>query len=41
VVFRAGTSPEGLHIGVQIIARPWREDVVLAIARYLENTSES
>ena len=35
-VVRAGTSPEGLPIGVQIATRPWREDVALAIARYLE-----
>ena len=31
-VVRAGTSPENLPIGVQIVARPWREDVVLAVA---------
>lgn len=35
-VVRCGTSPEGLPIGVQIVARPWREDVALAIAHYLE-----
>lgn len=35
-VVRAGTSPEGLPIGVQIIARPWREDVALALARRIE-----
>ena len=35
-VVRGGTSPEGLPIGVQIVARPWREDVVLAVAQYLE-----
>jgi amidase len=35
-VVRAGTSPEGLPIGVQIVARPWREDVVLAVARHIE-----
>jgi amidase len=35
-VVRAGTSPEGLPIGVQIAVRPWREDVALAVARYLE-----
>ena len=33
---RVGTSPEGLPIGVQIAARPWREDVALALARALE-----
>ena len=36
-VVRGGTSPEGLPIGVQIVARPWREDVALAVAQHLEN----
>jgi amidase len=36
VVVRAGTSPDGLPIGVQVVARPWRDDVALAVARYLE-----
>ena len=36
VVVRAGTSPEGLPIGVQVVARPWREDVALAVAQQLE-----
>ncbi|HJY80876.1 MAG TPA: amidase family protein, partial [Candidatus Binatia bacterium] len=36
VVVRGGTSPEGLPIGVQVIARPWREDVALAVAQSLE-----
>jgi amidase len=35
-VVRAGTSPEGLPTGVQIVARPWREDIVLAVARHIE-----
>jgi amidase len=35
-VVRAGTSPEGLPIGVQVVARPWREDVALAVAQRLE-----
>jgi amidase len=35
-VVRVGTSAEGLPIGVQIIARKWREDVALAVARHLE-----
>ncbi len=35
-VVRAGTSRDGLPIGVQIAARPWREDVALAIAQALE-----
>lgn len=36
VVVRGGTSPEGLPIGVQIVARPWREDVALAAGKYIE-----
>ena len=36
-VVRDGTSPEGLPIGVQVIARPWREDVSLALAALLES----
>jgi amidase len=35
-VVRAGRSPEGLPIGVQIVARPWREDVALAVAAKIE-----
>lgn len=35
-VVRGGTSPEGLPIGVQVVARPWREDVALAVAQQLE-----
>ena len=35
-VVRAGTSPEGLPINVQIVARPWREDVVLAVLAHVE-----
>ena len=36
-VVRGGTSPEGLPIGIQIVGRPWREDVVLAVAHLLES----
>jgi amidase len=36
-VVRGGTSPEGLPIGLQIVARPWREDVALAVAQHLES----
>lgn len=36
VVVRCGTSDEGLPIGVQVIAKPWREDVALAVAKRLE-----
>jgi amidase len=33
---RCGTSSTGLPIGVQIAAAPWREDIVLGVARRLE-----
>jgi len=36
VVIRAGTDPDGLPIGVQILARPFREDQCLAVASWLE-----
>ena len=35
-VVRAGATPGGLPIGVQIAAGPWREDIVLALAACLE-----
>jgi amidase len=36
---RAGTSPEGTPIGVQLVAHPWREDVALAAARVVETAT--
>jgi len=39
VVVRGGTSADGLPIGVQLVARPWREDVALALAQVVEVTS--
>lgn len=33
---RVGTSPQGLPIGVQLVAAPWREDIVLAAAAFVE-----
>ena len=36
-VVRCGTSSDGLPIGVQVITRPWREDVSLAVAAFLES----
>ena len=36
VVIRAGTDPDGLPIGVQILSRPFREDQCLAVASWLE-----
>jgi amidase len=38
-VVRGGTSTEGLPIGVQISARPWREDVALALAAQTEKAT--
>jgi Asp-tRNA(Asn)/Glu-tRNA(Gln) amidotransferase A subunit family amidase len=35
-VVPAGLSKEGLPIGVQIVGRPWEEEVVLAVAAQLE-----
>ncbi len=35
-VIRAGTSPEGLPLGIQCVAQPWREDLSLAVAGQLE-----
>ena len=35
-VVRAGTSDTGLPIGIQIVGAPWREDVVLAVAKFVE-----
>jgi len=36
LVVPAGQSPEGLPIGVQIVGRPWQEELVLAVAAELE-----
>ncbi len=35
-VVRCGTSAEGLPLGLQVAAAPWREDVALALALRLE-----
>jgi amidase len=35
-VVRAGKTPDGLPVGVQIVGRPWRESQVLAVARRIE-----
>jgi amidase len=35
-VVRCGSTSSGLPIGVQIAAAPWREDLVLGVARRLE-----
>lgn len=40
VVVRCGSSADGkLPIGVQIVCAPWREDICLAVASYLETKS--
>jgi amidase len=38
-VVRVGTSSDGrkLPIGVQVVAAPWREDITIAVASYLES----
>jgi amidase len=36
VVLRVGTADGGLPMGVQIVARSWRNDVALAVAAWLE-----
>ena len=35
-VVRAGTSNDGLPIGIQVIAKHWREDIALAVAKLIE-----
>jgi amidase len=35
-VVRCGSSHDGLPIGIQIAAHPWREDVALALAKVIE-----
>jgi Asp-tRNA(Asn)/Glu-tRNA(Gln) amidotransferase A subunit family amidase len=35
-VVSVGRSPEGLPIGVQVVGRPWEEEVVLAVAAKIE-----
>ena len=40
VVVRCGSSADGkLPIGVQVVAPPWREDICLAVAAFLETSS--
>jgi len=38
-VVRAAGSPEGLPIGVQVVAPPWREDLCLSLAWQIEAVS--
>ncbi len=37
VSVRAGSSTEGLPVGVQVVTAPWREDIALALAQQIEN----
>ncbi|PMS23075.1 amidase [Trinickia dabaoshanensis] len=37
VVVRVGQSADGLPIGIQVVAKPWREDVALAVAARIEH----
>lgn len=37
-VVRCGTAADGMPIGVQVLAAPWREDIALAVAAALERT---
>jgi fatty acid amide hydrolase len=39
VALQTETGSEGLPIGVQVIARPWREDVALAVMAALESAA--
>jgi len=40
VVVRVGSSADGkLPIGVQVVANPWREDICIAVASFLEGQS--
>ena len=36
-VVRGGTASSGVPIGVQVVANPWREDIVLAVMQHLED----
>jgi amidase len=38
-VVRAGTSSDGLPIGVQVAAAPWRDDIAIAAARVIEEAT--
>jgi amidase len=36
---RAGSSQEGLPVGVQVVAKPWKEDVVLSVLSHVERNN--
>ena len=37
-VVRAGRDPNGLPIGVQVVSRPWQDDIALAVAQAIERS---
>jgi amidase len=39
VVVRASNSSGGLPIGIQVVARPWRDDIALAVAQHIESVT--
>lgn len=39
VVVRVGASADGMPVGVQVVARSFREDVALAVARHVERAT--
>ena len=38
-ILRAGTSAEGLPVGVQVVARPWHDHVAIAAASVIEQAT--
>jgi amidase len=36
VAVRGGTSPDGMPIGLQVVAKPWKEDQAIAVAARIE-----
>lgn len=37
LTMRCGTSPEGLPIGIQIVAKPWHDEIALMLGKKLES----
>ena len=35
-VVRCGTSHDGMPVGIQVVSRPWCEDICLAMAKHLK-----
>jgi amidase len=36
MVVPVGRSPEGLPIGVQVVGRPWEDEIAMAVAEKVE-----